>query len=470
MVNLKPRFRVLLASITLAIVLVDALPRHERKIGRESDLNAPTLLVDPAGRAGATVETELPAESGTSSSNDPGDHSVENDRGRLLRKCHDGHDPSRLATERDVSGDEMGDEINKRPGHHHHGPDNTSKGGYPKHWYEHYYLDSNHPHRHFHEHHHRRVSGPWPRRLRGYTDEGGDIFIAPASVRVKTKHRGQSGPKKSLGTAPGKMVKKPKTTPTGLYRAVRPAETGTNPSVASSGQVPQKSGGQVTSSSAVRRDLVTSNTTSSPPNRSVSVAELSTGVVGLIDLMARVNDTIFGGLSVSRMPLPASEASSDNTSYVLDATPNPSEQTKFYMRRPKKQPSLISSSMPDTQDVLVSLQAQIPGSERFLLWGSRLAPSNAEGSTNASQTFRFAPGTGVIRPFYGAEDISMDADTEWANNPGSGYPDSINATADLALDGIPLSLAPPHSFLHAVPLFNATATSTHRVPIRQLEL
>ncbi|KAG8779080.1 hypothetical protein FRC12_024656 [Ceratobasidium sp. 428] len=295
-----------------------------------------------------------------SSSNDPGDHSVENDRGRLLGKHHDGHDPSRLATERDVSGDEMGGEINKRRSHHHHGPDNTSKGGHPKHWYEHYYLDPNHPHRHSHEHHHRRVSGPWPRRLRGYTDEGGDTFIAPASVRVKTKHRSQSGPKKSLGTAPGKMVKKPKTTPTGLFRAVRLAETGTNPSVSSSGQVPRKSGGQVTSSSAARRDLVASNTTSSPPNRLASVVELSAGVVGLIDLIARVNGTIFGGLSVSRMPLPAFEVSSDNTSHVLDATPNPSEQTKFYMRRPKKQPTLISSSMPDTQDVLVSLQAQIP--------------------------------------------------------------------------------------------------------------
>ncbi|KAG8787228.1 hypothetical protein FRC12_015784 [Ceratobasidium sp. 428] len=468
MANLKPRFRVLLASITLAMVLVDALPHHQHKLGQEPGLDAPAL-VDPAGRVGATVEMGLPAESGASTSNDPGNHSVEKDRGRLFL--------SRLATERDVGGEEMVDQINKRRSHHRRRPDDTSKGGHSEHWYEHHHLDSHHPHRHSHEHHHRRVSGPRPRRLRGYTDEGGDTFIAPASIRVKAKHRTQSRLKKSLGKAPGKMVKKPKTTPTELYRAVRPAETSTNPSTTSSGQVPQESGGQMTSSSVVRRDLATSNTTFSPSNRSVSVAELSTRVVGIIGLVARVNGTIFGGLSVSRMPLAASEASSDNTSYVLDATPNPSEQTKFYMRRPEKQPAFVAPSMLDTQDVLVSLQAQIPGLERSLcatfnplaldLQTVGLAPcfvSNADGSTNASQTFRFSTWTGVIRPFYGAEDILMDADTEWANNPGSGYPDLINATADLALDGIPVSLAPPDSFLHAVPLFNTTATSRSACP------
>ncbi|KAG8712135.1 hypothetical protein FRC09_020202 [Ceratobasidium sp. 395] len=467
MVNLKPRFRVLLASITLAIVLVGALPRHERKLGQEPGINAPAL-VDPAGRAGATAEMGLPAESGASTSNDPGNHSVENDRGLLFL--------SRLATERDVGGEEMVDQINKRRSHHHHRPDDTSKGGHSEHWYEHHRLDSHHPHRHSHEHHHRRLSGPCPRRLRGYTDEGGDTFIAPASIRVKAKHRTQSGLKKSLEKAPGKMVKKLKTTPTGLYRAVRPAETGTDPSVASSGQVPQKSGGQMTSS-VVRRDLATNNTTSNPSNRSVSVAELSTRVVGVIDLVARVNGTMFGGLSISRMLLATSEASSDNTSYVLDATPNPSEQTKFYMRRLEKQPAFVAPSMLDTQDVLVSLQAQIPALERSLcatfnplaldLQTMGLAPcfvSYADGSTNASQTFRFSAWTGVVRPFYGAEDILMDADTEWANNPGSGYLDSINATADLALDGTPLSLAPPHSFLHTVPLFNTTAASQPAYP------
>ncbi|KAG8791491.1 hypothetical protein FRC12_009081 [Ceratobasidium sp. 428] len=479
MTNLKPRFRVLLASIILAIVLVDALPHHERKLGQEPTLDAPASLLDPADGASAVVGMGLPAESEASTSNDPGDHSVENDRGRLLlRKHHDRHGLSRLATERHVSGEEMGDQINKRRRHHHHHrPDDTSKGGHSEHWYEHHYLDSHHPHRHSHEHHHRRVSGPRPRRLHGYTDEGVDTFVAPASVRVKAKHRTQSEPKKSPGTAPRKMVKKPKTTPTGLYRAVRPAETGANPSVASSGQVPQESVGQVISSSMVRRDLAMNNTISGPFNRSVSVTDLSTGVVGVIDLIVRVNGTTFGGLSVSGMPLSASEASSDNTSYVLDATPNPSEQTEFYMRRSEKQPTLTASSTLDTQDVFVLLEAQIPGLERPLcaafdplelnLQTMRLTPcsdSNADGSTNGSQMFRFSPGTGVVRPFYGAEDISMDVDTERANNLGSGYPDSINATADLALDGILLSLAPPHSFLHAVPVFNTTATSKSACP------
>ncbi|KAG9096249.1 hypothetical protein FRC07_010962, partial [Ceratobasidium sp. 392] len=512
MVNLKPHFRALLASITLAIVLVDALPcQKPEALKHEPDLD-PLAPMAPRSREGRNMKAiESLVESGASTSDGPGDHSTEAKLDQHHHHGYNGHHHhhtdrhDRTATIADnrihnhppgcadtnasqVATDNIDEEgknirFDKRRGHdhHHRRPDDISKGGHSEHWYKHHRLEPSHPYDYHHEHHQSRVSGPRPRRFRGEDklDGAEDTFIAPASVRVKSKAPAKSGSSKSRNE-PNKMIKKPKA-PTGLYRAVRPAGMDANNMTGSSGQVPQESGDHA--KSLIRRSATTDLTTFDPSNDSGTSAGLSTKAAGVIDLIAHGNGAELGGLSVSPVPPSAFDASSNDTSfynvtslsYVLDAIPNSAEQTIFFMRRLEDQSVLAEAlGTQGLNELLVSLQAQVAGSESTPLCATfnpqaqdaqsiRLSPcsDSNSASVNSSQAFRYLPGTGVVRPFYGDKEreTATDDEGDWTSDHGLKNWNSANATIVIAPGDIPLSLLPSDPFLQPVPLFNTTETS-----------
>ncbi|KAG9118285.1 hypothetical protein FRC07_007274 [Ceratobasidium sp. 392] len=524
MVNLRPQFRALLASITLAIVLVDALPHQKPKPLKHELDPGPLAPLTRRGREGGSlkvIESRL-VESGASASDGPGDHSAEA-KGDHYHHHHghnghhprdiDRHDKAALITDDPliVPGDDndidthslhehggpeasqvvqedVGEEVDTRfdkwraHDHYHHRPDGISKDGHSEHWYKHHHFEPTHPyhHHHHHGHHHPRISGLRPRRFRGEGKDDGeeDTFIAPASVRAKSKNRTKSGPSGSRNE-PNEMIKKPKG-PTGLYRAVRPAGMDTNNTAASSGQVPQASGDQTRS--LIQRSVTADHTIFGPSNGLETSAGLPTEAAGVIDLIAHANGAKLGGLSVSPVPPSAFDASFNDTSfhnatslsYVLDATPNSTEQTIFFMRRLEDQAiPAEASGMQRLNGLLVSLQAQVVGSESTPLcstfnpqaqyaqsiWLSPCSYSNSA-SANSSQVFKFSPGTGIMRPFYGDQkEISADDEADWTSHSGLNDWNSANATTVVAAGDMPLSLSPSDPFLQPVPLLNTTETS-----------
>ncbi|KAG9076619.1 hypothetical protein FS749_011568 [Ceratobasidium sp. UAMH 11750] len=378
----------------------------------------------------------------------------------------------------------VGAQLDKRHGHHPHRSDDTSKGRRSLHWYEHHHLDPNDPHYHHHHENHRiRMSSPRPRRLRSYNDDKiGGTFIAPASVRMKSKNWVKSG-SRGPGVASGKMRKKPKEqVPTGLYRAVRPVGTGTNSSTATSGQASQKPEQQLDQEEPLIRRNFTMNATTY--ETIIPAAEMS----GIIDLIAHVNRAKLGGLSVSLTPPSTFGGSPDNATpfpYLIDATLNPTEQATFYIRLVEKSPLVAEppTKLPTqpAQDILVSLQARIPNPECGLLCATfnplardvqalGLAPclhdSGIGGSAGLSQTFKYSPLTGIIRPFYGVEcesGIPMGDEVNRMNDPKISYPSDtlhLNTTTVIALGSTPVSLASPSPLLLPVLLLNSTTANS----------
>ncbi|KAG9091688.1 hypothetical protein FS749_016358 [Ceratobasidium sp. UAMH 11750] len=386
----------------------------------------------------------------------------------------------------------VGAQLDKRHGHHPYRPEDASKGRRSLHWYEHHHLDPNDLHHHHHHENHRiRMSSPRPRRLRTYNDdEIGGTFIAPASVRMKSKNWVKSG-SRGPGVASGKITKKPKEqAPTGLYRAVRPAGTGTNSSTATSGQASQKPEQQLDQGEPlIRRNLTMKATTS---ETTTPAAEMT----GVIDLIANANSAKLGGLGVSLVPPSTFGAPPNNAlpfPYLIDATLNPTEQTTFYIHWVEESPLAAGpptkSATQTAQEILVSLQARVPNPEYSLLCATfnplardvqafGLTPclhdSGIGGSVGLSQTFKYSPLTGIIQPFYGVEcesGIPMGDEVNQMNDPKISYPSDtldLNTTTVAALSSTPVSLASPDPLLLPVLLLNSTtanSTSSARDPL-----
>jgi hypothetical protein len=205
-----------------------------------------------------------------------------------------------------------------------------------------------------------------------------------------------------------------------------------------------------------------------------------------VDLIANANGAKLGGLSIAPTPVfvSSSNATSFNNatslSYLIDSTPNPAEQTTFYMRQFDDQTILRAelSTNPATQavhDLLVSLQVSLSSQEPLCATFNPLAQDvqtfglaicmdsdGARPSRGASQAFRYSPGTGVVRPFYGlgGEGVQVLAQAvadriEWMDGPN--YSNS-NATALVAPGSTPLPMSVPDPLLQ--PMVHLDPNST----------
>ncbi|KAG8716063.1 hypothetical protein FRC08_009875 [Ceratobasidium sp. 394] len=292
-----------------------------------------------------------------------------------------------------------------------------------------------------------------PRRLREFQDEDDeseDTLIAPPSARIQTGDE-VTLRSSTTGTASAstKLVKKP-AVPTGLYRAVRPATTGSTGSNMD-GQMDQGGG-------IVRRGYVTDEATSVfAAARPANALPIPDGTPGVIDLISNADGARLGSLGVSSTA--TSDAVQNGTTalaYIIDAMTNPAEQTTFYMRHYDDQTLLPTSPPMDpgtqpTRDLLVSFRvaghsplcATFNPHARDVQMFGLASCLDTTGIGNSSQVFRYSPGTSVVRPFYRVEPVEGVDDLEFGYS--SLRPDS-NATIPVYFSSDPL--VRPVSFLN----------------------
>lgn len=172
---------------------------------------------------------------------------------------------------------------------------------------------------------------------------------------------------------------------------------------------------------------------SEPPVFSLDVID---GTPGVLDLVSSPVGQKLGGLSVTSISPGAFVTSANDTSlrnataleYLIDSTPNPAEQTTFYLREFDDQSLIHSEQSSPTpaatqavQDLLVSLEVPLaagsnstdtvrrmcatfnPLAQDVQTFGLSLCMDEHEAKNDgtASQAFRFSPDTGVVQPFYG---------------------------------------------------------------------
>ncbi|KAF8595692.1 hypothetical protein BDV93DRAFT_528511 [Ceratobasidium sp. AG-I] len=160
------------------------------------------------------------------------------------------------------------------------------------------------------------------------------------------------------------------------------------------------------------------------------------GFPGVLDLMSNSAGEKLGGLSVTSLSSTAITSSANNTAlhnattleYLIDSTPNPAEQTTFYLREfddqsliHAEQPSPTPATTQAVQDLLVSLEVPLPPGSNSTgpvqrmcatfnpqardvqMFGLSLCmdEDGAKNDGSASQAFRFSPDSGVVQPFYG---------------------------------------------------------------------
>ncbi|KAG9097810.1 hypothetical protein FS749_005409 [Ceratobasidium sp. UAMH 11750] len=505
MVNLNPRFRGLLRSIVLALAVANALPRNEREllepgiddsgihatargeslgtqmgvmeqrgtaamleVGRFGDEKAysdeaPTSLIESGAWVSGNPEARRIGSRVPVIANNP--HLVSGNMKHMQSRSRQfDFDEVEAAIREAVGSVSNGAQAQKRrkvepPVEHDHTRDPVIVTGDNNHGHT---QTQNRPHlepgSRLPRLHNRKSNRP--RRLHDYQDEDSeseDTLIAPPSARIQT---GDEVTLRSstagIASTPTKLVKKPKSAvPTGLYRAVRPATTGST-GANMEGQMDQGGG-------VVRRGHVTDDATSvSEAARSVNTPPVSGGTSGAIDILSTANGTRLGSLSVSfTAASDAAQNSATALAYIIDATTNPAKQTTFYMRRYDNQtPLLISpSTNPETQpthDLLVSLQvagysplcATFNPSARDVQMFGLASCLDTTGVGNSSQMFRYSPGTSVVRPFYRVEADNQAAMTELEDDLGLEYPilgSDSNATTPVYFS--PDLLFRPVSFL-----------------------
>ncbi|KAJ1303689.1 hypothetical protein OPQ81_008114 [Rhizoctonia solani] len=276
-----------------------------------------------------------------------------------------------------------GKRLYPRDHHHSHHPDDHSRGGHSDHWYEHHGLNSAAYHRN-HRHHHsrQRGKGPGPSRLVQARDPAtGDdeevTLIAPPSAESDRTYPSD---------APGRVAKE------------------------GTGQGTEVLGGHRVSDQLDKRTA----------SRSMD------GVPGIIDLMqGSSNGEKLGGLSISFLPPNDTALISISKVFALliDSTPNLIDQATFFMHTLEGQ-SILDHYHPSARaprELLVALEVlrtsngTIP--QRMCatfnplemdvqIFGLALCmdQDSAINNRRMSQAFRYSPETGVLAPYYGAEE------------------------------------------------------------------
>lgn len=157
----------------------------------------------------------------------------------------------------------------------------------------------------------------------------------------------------------------------------------------------------------------------------------------MLDLMSNSAGEKLGGLSVTSLSSSVVSLSANETvlhnatalEYLIDSTPDPTEQTTFYLREFDDQSLIHAEHLNPTpattqavQDLLVSLEVPLsavsnstepiqrmcatfnPQARGVQAFGLSLCMDErgAKNDGSASQAFRFSPDSGIVQPYYGA--------------------------------------------------------------------